>query len=593
MPFLTRLLNTGSSGRSGHSFLLAPAVISLGLFFLTLMVFIQAIGFEFINFDDDVYVYLNPWIQEGISTDVVKWAFSTTYVANWHPLTWLSHALDIQFFGLDPGSHHIVNVLLHCANTILIFIFLFGTTGSRWRSAMVAALFAVHPLHVESVAWVSERKDLLSTFFGLLAVNFYVRYARNPGVTRYVAAASLYALSLMAKPMLVTFPFLLLLLDFWPLGRLSKNPDNLTSQSIALRLCVEKIPLVMLAAASSFVTVIAQEHSGAIISGDQTALFLRFTNIVSSYATYLFKTVWPDNLSIFYPFPFNGVPQWKWIGSLLLLLPLSVLSLTFWKRFPYLAVGWLWYLGTLVPVIGFVQVGMQGMADRYTYLPLTGVFIAAVWLAEDLTRERPGIRRAGSAIGVLMLCAFAAASVRQAGHWESSTAIYRHALSATEGNWLAHNNLGLVLRVGGERVKAEAHFREALHASPLYPEAHFNLANVLSSTGRNGEAISHFRAAIGVRPSFKEAHNNLALSLKAMLRYSEAMAEFSEALRIDPAYEDAWLGLGEAYLDLNLPSEALRVFRKGTTHLPYSARLYTAISEAEYRLNFDSPQRGN
>ena len=416
-------------------------VFGIGIFLAAIIwaVFGQTLHFEFVNFDDDTYVYENPEVSQGLTFKGIIWAFTRFHSFNWHPLTWLSHMLDCQLYGSNPGGHHLTNILLHAVAAILLFLVLRQMTGALWRSAFVAAVFAVHPLHVESVAWVSERKDVLSGVFFMLTIGTYVRYARQPwSPAHYGLVALLFALGLMCKPMLVTLPILMLLLDYWPLNRFS----NFTPQ-VFFRLVAEKIPLFALAAVSCAVTIFAQ--TDAIKSFDQISLPLRVGNALVSYAIYLKQMFWPSNLAVLYPFPSHGEVIWKMILASIVLFSISASVFVLRKTRPYLLVGWLWYLVMLVPVIGIFQVGTQAHADRYTYLPQIGLYLLLTWTAVDLCagwRFRRVVL-GGSSTVILVALIFCARA--QASYWQNSESLWTHALACTSDNFIAHNNLGTAL----------------------------------------------------------------------------------------------------------------------------------------------------
>ncbi len=469
-------------------------------------------GFDFVVYDDYSYITNNPVVQEGLSVRGLSWAFTTFHASNWHPLTWLSHMLDVELFGLDAGWHHLVNALIHLANSVLLFLVLRGMTGATWRSFVVAALFGVHPLHVESVAWVAQRKDVLSGFFWILAMAAYLRYVRRPGTARYLAALACFALGLLCKPMAVTLPFVLLLLDWWPLGRMAGEPGAQGAPGQPLhaglpKLLLEKVPFLLLSALSAAVTFLAQKQGGAL---DQAlSLWARVQNALVAYAAYLWKTVAPVSLAVLYPHPGSSVPAGKAIAAGLLLAALTAAFVHLRGRRPHLLAGWLWYLGTLVPVIGLVQVGVQSLADRYTYIPLVGIFIALSWEAGDrLSRLR--VRPSGAAVVAgLVLSALVAVSGVQVRYWRNSVALFRHALSVEPDNWVAHVNLGWALEQEGRLDDAASHYRAALAIRPGNPYAHNNLGYVLELLGRTDEAVFHYREALRLKPDYLYARKNL------------------------------------------------------------------------------------
>jgi tetratricopeptide (TPR) repeat protein len=519
----------------------------------------------FVSFDDGDYVSENPIVAQGLTWHGVSWALTTGHASNWHPLTWLSHMLDVQLYGLNPGLHHLTNLLFHIANTLLLFGLLHRMTRALGRSAFVAGLFAVHPLHVESVAWVAERKDVLSTMFGLLALWAYVAFARRPGPYRYLLVLLLFALGLMAKPMLVTLPFVMLLLDFWPLGRLALAPNPAVRSGpfrswLALGVLVrEKLPLLALAVASSFVTFIVQRRGGAVMGLDAIPLNLRAANALVSYVAYIGKMLWPARLAVFYPYV-RSLPEW-WVALACLgLVAVSVAVLWMGPRHPYLPVGWFWYLGTLVPVIGLVQVGSQPIADRYTYVPLIGLFIIVAWGVPDLLIRWPLGRLALPAAASLVISACAITAWAQLQTWDSSTALWAHALEVTTGNNLAYNNLGNALAKQGKFNDAIAQYSEALRIKPDYAFAHNNLGRVLANQGRVNEAIEHYSEALRIEPDYADAHNNLGIVLAGQGKLDEAIAQYSMAFRTKPDFADAHNNLGIALAKVGRADAAILEF---------------------------------
>jgi hypothetical protein len=454
----------------------------------------------FISYDDPVYVYENPHVQTGLSWANFRWAWTTTDTANWHPLTWLSLQLDAQLFGRKPLGFHVTNLLLHLANTLLLFILLRWMTGAAWRSAVVAGLFAVHPLHVESVAWAAERKDVLSTFFGLLALLAYVRYARAPGVIAYVLVTLGLALSLLAKPMLVTLPALLLLLDFWPLGRWQISGDPARPSVSVMRVVLEKVPLLALAAASCAVTVWAQSEGMAVRPLALIPLAQRLGNAVVSYSAYLVQTFVPLHLAPFYPHPGAKLGAAEIAQAAVLLTGVTLLVLLRGRRFPYLPVGWLWYLGTLVPVIGLVQVGDQARADRYTYVPLIGIFVMLTWGVADLARhwhwERPA-----AVVAVAVLVVLASLSSIQVGYWQNDLLLWQHTVNVAPPSALAHNLLGLALRDRGDLEGARLQFEEAVDLDKENPGYLENLGICLYAQGKFKHAAGVFRSSLARKPN--------------------------------------------------------------------------------------------
>src|SRR6266496_1887302 len=439
----------------------ADLLILLGLAVVTFGIYAQLIGHRFITFDDPTYIQENPMVNHGVTLAGLAWAFTTFYAGNWHPLTWVAHMSDSQLFGMKAGGHLLVNALIHAANTLLVFWFLLRTTHARWPSALVAALFAMHPLHVESVAWASERKDTLSTFFGLLSLIAYVRYAEAPSIRRYAWIAITLTLGLLAKPMLVTWPFVMLLLDYWPLHRF----DLTSRREVATRLWPllrEKLPLFALVAASAVVTFLAQSHGGGVRTFTDCSLALRLSNALVSYAKYVLRAFWPNDLAVFYPFPGAGIPAWQIIGAALLLIGITVICFFQRKIRPYLIVGWLWFVGTLVPVIGLVQVGGQTMADRYFYIPSIGLFIAIAFGLADIAERRRVAPWVSAAIADVVLLDLATLTNAQIHRWSDSFTLFKHALTVTPPNAAIENVLGFALHRSGQLDEAAAHFEKAL-----------------------------------------------------------------------------------------------------------------------------------
>ncbi|HEY6007515.1 MAG TPA: tetratricopeptide repeat protein, partial [Geobacteraceae bacterium] len=459
----------------------------------------------------------------------ILWAFGALHEANWHPLTWLSHMVDCELFGLDPRGHHLMSLGFHGVNTLLLFFLLHRLTAALWRSAVVAALFALHPLHVESVAWVAERKDLLAALFWLLACAAWRRYGERPGTGSYLAALILFACGLMAKPMVVTLPLVLLIIDWWPLGRFSRVP--------LARLIVEKLPFLLLSLASGVVTIVAQQKGSALTSLAQIPVAERLANVPVAFLRYLAKMCWPTDLAVFYPY--LHLSWWQPAVALCVLAAVTVAALRLHRHAPYLAFGWLWFLVSLLPVIGIIQVGQQSLADRYTYLPLIGPFLAVVWGAAELCR--PGRGRAaflGGAVVVLVLLALT--SRRQLGYWRDSTTLFTHAATAAPGNFIALTNLGTIASQQGRSAEGDRYYRAALEANPRYAQAWYNLGVSLSDAGRTAEARAYFATAVRLRPDFVEARYNLALMLGKEGRLAEAVEELAEVVRLSPDWAEAW-----------------------------------------------------
>jgi protein O-mannosyl-transferase len=507
--------------------------IGAALFALTIGVYAEARQFDFVNYDDPEYVTANPYVRQGVTATGIWWAMRSGEAANWFPLTRISHMLDVQLFGLNSGWHHCTNVLLHALAAILLYAFLARATHARWPSALVAFVFALHPLHVESVAWVAERKDVLSAFFWMLALYAYLRYVQKRGWQRYALVLTAFALGLMAKPMIVTLPFVLLLLDFWPLRRMSDTARG--------TLLVEKVPLFVLSLAASVIAWLSQQQAGAVKDLSSTPLDLRIENALVSYAAYIRQSIWPSGLAAFYPYP-SGYAAWKILLAIALLATCTIMVLRSVRSRPYLATGWFWFLGTLVPVIGLVQVGAQARADRYTYIPMSGLVIMVAWGGAELAERRPQMRRMLAGAAVAACIVLAAVSVGQISYWRDSETLFRHALAVTERNSVAHNNLGIALAGKPERLtEAIAEYQAALEIQPDHAEARNNLGAALARVpGRMDEAIRQYEIALRIKPDYPEAHNNLGGALLEMPgRIPEAIAQLQTALRQKPDYEEA------------------------------------------------------
>jgi tetratricopeptide (TPR) repeat protein len=547
----------------------------------SLIAFGRILANDFINFDDNIYITENNHIKSGINTESIKWAVTSSYASNWHPLTWLSHILDWQLFGANASGHHLVNLLLHIGSAILLFLFLNKTTGSLWPSAFVAALFTLHPLRVESVAWVSERKDVLSMFLGLAVLYTYALYVEKPKLSKYCLCLILFALGLLAKPMLVTLPFVLMLLDYWPLERWQKSyaAGNVpASESVSERSGKKKIkvnkgsstnekkvsvpltnrakiirsllwgksPFIFLALVSCIVTIWAQSNGGAVASLEKLPFLERIMNAIVSYIAYLLKIFWPVNLAVFYPYE-QFLPLWEVFGAASILLAISIAVIYFIKKAPFLFVGWFWYLGTLVSVIGLMQVGKQAMADRYTYLPSIGVGIMIVWSIVYLL-PKVKLRKIIIIPAAIILAALTFLTWQQCGYWKNSVVLYDHVLKVTKNNDLAHYNLANELVKQKNIGEAITHYLEAIKINPYYSNAYSNLGAALAAQGKNEEAIAHYLAAIKINPNEEEPHSNLGVVLAAQGRNEEAIAHYLEAIKINPNYDDAHYNLANLFL---------------------------------------------
>ncbi len=650
--------------------------IALALAAITLALFSPLCQYDFLAFDDQAYVTENPYVRSGLNGHSLAWAFQTSTAGNWHPVTWISHCLDVQCFGLQPGLHHLTNVLLHCANVALLFLLLQKLTGAVWRSALVAALFAWHPAHLESVAWIAERKDVLSAFFFLLTLLAYLWNASKPGWLRQAVTLTLFALALMAKPMVVTLPFVLLLLDFWPLRRISlpamrrpwwagravpwppsgicggndvalasrggqgtarptfpsdhmtdappdmptSSPGNKPSEAPSFprrplsRLLVEKIPYLALSAVCGVLTLWAQQRSNAVASVREISLSHRFFHVFVSYFDYLALLIFPHHLAIFYPYPLHEQTA-RTVGGVAALAVLSALAVMQIRRRPWLAVGWLWFVGMLVPVIGLVQVGGQAFADRYTYLPSVGLFICVVWAGADLALRLPAAKLLAPAAVAAML----AATALQIPIWKNTRTVFEHAASVTQNNYLALTLLGSLRADDGDWDGATALYREALRDKQNYAEAHFFLARALDHQGKTDQALREYEWAVRINPSFEQAriflglllaaekqydlaaaqyeavlqtnprsaaaHNDLARLLQTQGRLEESVRHYQAALQFDSSLAEAHNNLGILYVQEGRLAE-------GTAELREARRLHPGNEETEYNLALALNEQG-
>jgi len=592
-------------------------LVCLILTISTLAVYWQVRDFDFVNFDDSLYV-LNHYVRDGLTVKGILWAFKLEGIDYWRPITWLSHMLDCHLYGLNAGMHHAVNLIIHIVTGILLFNVLKRMTGTLWRSAFVAALFLLHPLNVESVAWVAERKNVLSTFFWMATMFAYTGYARRPGAGKYLAILLVFSMGLMTKPTLVTLPFVLILLDFWPLCRFSLgqagcryNPgteDESFQKASLFRLVIEKIPMIVLAVVLASLTLFSAPQE---ITLGTVSINLRITNALVSYLWYIGKMIWPANLAVFYPFP-EAVPIWKAVGAGFVLLCITVQVFRTARQRPYFFVGWMWYMGTLVPAIGLVWSGLwPAVADRFVYIPLIGLFIMISWGGTDVARVRRYGKAVAAVVAAAILLSCVAVSRAQTEHWKNRITLFRHALKVTENNCVAHNNLAIAMLEKGKRDEAVFHFkeilkkcpedsqnlynmglamqnagnvdqaifyyREALKINPEDEQVHNNLANVLFSQGNIDESGLHYSEALRIKPEFSEAHNNLANVLAAQGRIREAVVHYNEALSINPENRDAHYNLGSLLLSQKQYKEAAAHFAATIKIDPTYAKAYNKI----------------
>ena len=566
---------------------LVLAAISAGLAVAVFVAFGGTLHHAFINFDDPVYVIDNPEVSAGLTAHGIAWAFSHVYASNWHPLTWLSHMLDCQVYGLNAGGHHFTSVLLHAATAILLFRLLQSLTGQMWRSAFAAALFALHPLRVESVAWIAERKDVLSGLFFVLTTWMYVRYARSaPNVDatanagrrsptrRYIWMLVFFACGLMAKPMLVTLPLVLLLLDYWPLRRFPAAGGTVP----VTRLLAEKLPLLALAGLASGVTLLAQ--TTARKSLEEITLPARVGNALVSYTTYVEQMLWPTRLAVLYPFSASDIGPARLVVAAIVLVGVSVAAVALRRRRPYLLVGWAWYAIMLIPVSGLVWVGAQAHADRYTYLPEIGLGVALTWGVAELGVARNAQRKILGTVAAIVLVALLVATRRQSAFWRESVTLWTHTLACTSDNSVAHNNLANALVRAGDADAAIPHYEAALQIKPEYAEAHYNLGSALLGKGQVDEAIGHYHTALQLDPSYVDAHNNLGNALSSQQRWDEAIAEYRAALQLKPAIGITHVNLGTALARKGLRNEAIAQFRRAIELDPNLAEAHYNLSRA-------------
>ncbi|MDZ4857402.1 MAG: tetratricopeptide repeat protein [Candidatus Hydrogenedentes bacterium] len=517
-------------GVNGTLWLLCAA---LGL--LTLLVFWRVQYNDFLTYDDPSYVTENPDVRDGLTPAGVRGAFTGIVASNWQPVTVLSHALDASLYGLNPRGHHLTNIFLHIANTVLLFLFLFLATREIGKSAVVAAFFAVHPLHVESVAWIASRKDVLSTLFMLLALIAYTRYVRVRKANAYVLVMALFALGLMAKSMLVTFPFLLLVLDYWPLRRIDFAEPGWRERAVGL--VREKVPLFVLTIAFAVIAIITQRKGGSLQGTEVFPLYDRVTNAIVSYVLYAGRVIWPSPLAVFYPYPEPAWAMWTVAVALTILIGISLLALRMWKSRPYILAGWLWFVGTLVPVIGLVQIGAQAMADRYTYITIIGVFMMLVWGAGSFIGPRA--KPAAITVVALVLALCASITVTYAGQWRSSETLFRKTLEVTTNNFPAHINLGLALIDAGDMRGAAIEFEAATRVKPRVVEGWYNLGSAYYNLGEFGRAAQAFAAAANAAPSDADVHARMAATLVQLGRIDDAQKALDTALALEPQHSGA------------------------------------------------------
>jgi len=550
---------------SGICFLLLIAVLA---------VYWNVQGFDFIRYDDPQYVMENPVVQSGLTIPGIRWALTDISTGYWHPLTWISLMADYELYGMNAGGYHLTNLLLHIANAMLLFAVLNMMTGAVWRSAFVAALFALHPLHVESVAWVAERKDVLSGLFWILTMLAYVRYVRLPGWGRYLVVFMMFVLGIMAKPMMVTLPFVLLLMDYWPLGRYQrgcKEPLIRGGESKVSvgRLILEKIPLFIVVVFVSIGTIWSQKQTGAIMSSDALSLPVRIANALSSYVIYMGKMFWPVDLAVYYPHP--GI--WSTaavIGSISLLLVISLTVVWLGRRYAYLPVGWLWYLGILFPVSGIVaQSGTQAMADRYTYLSLIGLFIIVAWGVDDLFARYARLKLIPPFLGAAVVGLLMVLSWMQVQYWQDSVRLLTHAVAVTKNNASTYYNLGNVYSMDGRIPEALESYRQALRINPDYPDVYNSLGVILFRQGKTEDAIGQYREALKRDPAYAKAYFNMGVARVAQGRIAEALACYDQALKVKPDFAEVHNNIGIIRAEQKRMPEAVVHFRAAVAINPW------------------------
>lgn len=552
---------------------------------ITLSVYWQTVNHQFISYDDGVYITENPHVKAGVTTEGVNWAFTAIRGSNWHPITWLSHMLDVSMFGLHPGLHHLMNAAYHAANTALLFLLLLRMTGAYWPSVFAAALFALHPMHVESVAWAAERKDVLSAFFWILTLLFYERYVKHPGRMRYLLTMCAFILGLMSKPMLVTLPLVMLIMDFWPIRRVQSGQTGMPVQQtpgvsvlkpFPWRLILEKVPFFAMSAVISLVTIYTQHKGGAMASVKTLPFSFRAINSLWSYVVYMGKMIWPIHLAVIYPIP-STLTIVQGLFSGLLLAGTTAVAFRYAKKHPYFLTGWLWYLITLIPVIGLVQVGRQSMADRYTYIPFIGLFIMIAWGLQITAGDNRYRRTAVTAIAGIMLLILSACTWLQIGYWKDSITLFSHAIKTVPDNDTAHELIGYAKAQKGMLDEAAYHYSEALRISPDYERALTGLGNVLVKQGKIKEAINYTNRALLLNPDSSEAHFNMGFALIKQGRDKEAVRHYFEGLRSDPDNAEIHFILGVTLATQGQLDEGIR-------HFSEALRITPEFAEAHYSM---------
>jgi protein O-mannosyl-transferase len=534
----------------------------------------------FVDFDDGAYIRKNYNVNEGITPQSIIWAFTKYYSGNWHPITWLSHMLDCDIYGLNPLGHHITNIVIHIANSVLLLLVLRKMTGSIWPSAFIAGVFALHPLHVESVAWAAERKDVLSGLFWMLTILAYAYYVEKPNSKKYMLVLFAFVMGLMSKPMVVTLPFVLLLLDYWPLNRLNK-PNHASNTK---QLIMEKIPFFAMSVISSVITFAAQHSGGAIATLDNMSVSYRFANMFVSYIRYIGKTIWPSRLAVIYPHYYGVFPKGLLAVSVLLFILLTILCIYIGRRKRYVLTGWLWFVGTLVPVIGLVQVGSQAIADRYMYIPMVGLLIIIGWTVKELIGDNRSKQIAAAVLAAIVLCGSVALTRTQVRYWKNNLALFGHAVNVTDNNPFAETNYGHALYRAGNTSEGMMHLYKAVRINPNFSASRDTLGNVLMEEDKISEAIACFEESIRRDKQCKSGYINLGAALSKQGKYDEAIKYINKALELDPQYEDARSKIGTALLLSGKPKEAIAEFNEGLKTSTDRMEVYVNLAIAYSRL---------
>jgi tetratricopeptide (TPR) repeat protein len=555
-------------------------LVSIALITITLIAYEPIRHNDFVSYDDGAYITGNPNVTCGITRESVIWAFTNSHMGNWHPLTFLSHMLDCEIFGLNPAWHHFINILFHILSALLIFWILTATTGTMWPSAFVAAIFAIHPIQVESVAWASERKTVLSGFFWFLTMAVYIWYTKRPSIRRYTSLFLVYGLSIMTKPLVVTLPLVLLLLDYWPLGRLNWG-RHAAEKSVPLsRLLMEKAPLLAMSAILSLITIAAQQKAGALNPIEAISLNNRVANTFISYAKYVSKTIWPNRLAAFYPYNYAILSKTLSAVCILLFVAISAISIHIGRRRKYAAVGWLWYVGTLIPMIGLVQVGDQAMADRYMYIPMVGLLVIVSWAVRDLILNRHHWKPAVSVIVVVVLLSAVIATRTQVRYWQNSMSLFEHALKVTENNPVAEKGYGSVLFTAGRLDEAAVHLRKAMRTHPAYFSAGNELGRVYLRQGKFNEAVMCFNELLKHNKESAEIYYNLGVASILQKKYEEAIKHFAKVLELDPKYPDIHSNMGIALLAAGKNTDAIKYLNEALNTSKNQVMVYANLGTA-------------